>query len=229
MAQTPSSAPEEKPTPPSGDLIRPVADFAAWEIRYSYIDDDAAGASPKRKDEDEQTGATDYSKLRPRRVVITRTKPLWHVKTERLNGNSVEQWSDGEEEFLNGSDMHSPILNTVSAAQLEEEGGQRPDALVDFSRAQFPGMAWLSAQNYVKTEEIEGIPVLIFKHAAGITVWIDAKTRYPVKWQSSGEQRTYHPLPQPGERLKLPASIARISAALKKDREILRRVPPRGG
>lgn len=204
--------------------VSKVADFAAWQITFVYADPKAKASAPP------QSAASDSSaqiQSRPRQVTLTRTAPYWRIETRDEAGRTVEQWFDGSEEYLMGTGLEAPVLNTVSRLQILEEG-TRPDGLIDFSQAEFPDTAWVTPETYAGKEEVDGKPCLVFQKS-GMKLWVDEATRNPVKWQRGEELRVFHQLTPPTSRLVLPGGIAKIAESLKKDREALRRRPPRGG
>ena len=158
-----------------------------------------------------------------RSVTVTRTKPLWLAVTVDVKGNTMNQGGDGTLQILNVSGSPAPIPAPTDLVDSK---------LVDFSRVDFPDMAWISPKTYVGVQKIGELPCLVFKNAdpAGeMTAWVDLESRFPVLWRQGNQTRAFRLLSAPPQPLDFPPQLDKLFKAMKKDREILRRPIPRGG
>jgi len=189
---------------PPGPLLRKGGDRCAWQITFSY--------NPQPP----QATENPYLSAPPRKTTFTRTKAVWRAVTEGMNGKFLELCSDGKNEFIKSSALPAPTFVPT------DDKGVRPPFLFDFGSGNYPDLDWISAETFVKIQPLQSRTALVFVNG-DTTAWIDAETRFPIRWQRKGETRVFEQLPAPSQAVELPADVARLSADLKKASEALSR------
>lgn len=138
-AQTPSAS----PTPPAPPLIKRAPDGTQWAITYQLADSSSiSSGGPGRPD---AAPPKEASVIKSRGVIVERTVDS--------NGNKGEKWC-----FPSGL-VASLIGNTWIAGG---SNGQGFDS-VDYSREDFAGFDWISAQNFVGPATVKARKCLVFK------------------------------------------------------------------
>jgi len=214
------AAPIERVPLPAGPLLGRLADFSAVQTTYAYASDKMKPATA--------TPAPHFLSYKPsdpaRSVTLTRAKPTWHVSRVDINGNSVDEWSEGTDIYCLASGLPDPLLQNTSD----------PTGFPDYNKVDFPDMEWISPKTYQGVQAMKGHPCLVFKIAETVTgiettAWIDLETRLPVQWQRGNETRTFRQLSPPTDILRMPSAIAAFIAVRKHDREMQMRPIVRGG
>jgi len=217
MAVDPASL-EQTPLP-AGRLINRAPDFSKWEIDFSYGNDKKASGTTSTPPTS-LLGPVKFG--RPKSVVITRTKPLWHGVLVDEFDNKTEAWFDGAVPYVIG-----PLQTTAVVMYMNTPGLQMPQFL-NYRGNDFPDVDWVSAQTYLGTEK--GTSYWVFQNGSnGPTIWINSTTRYPVRWQSGPETRTFRFLEPPDGMLELPPDIARLSKEQAFIRGVAGHMIPKGG
>ena len=222
---TPSNSPALEKTPlPSGPLVSRMPTFSMWRVLYSYASDKAApkvGGGGKPPAPDRQS---DVMVLPPRAVTITRTMPIYHIARVDTDNRVEELWFDGSNPYVISPGLPGPSLPGRNAS-----GGSAIPSELDFSHTDFPDVEWVSPQTYLGTLKGESTSYLLFRKGdTGPTVWIDADTRRPARWQNSSETRTFEYLNAPAEKLTLPPAVLEASKTIRRIDEITSHRPPRG-
>ena len=218
---TASPACAQKPQVPAGPLLKKADAFSAWRIAFSYPEDKQQS---KNSTNSYLSSGHDFMLTAPpRKITFIRTNTFWRAVTVDVAGHSLEQWSDGVNEFVQGSDMKYPML-----CPIDEMSGRRTTLLVNFGAGDLPDMDWISAETFSGMQSIDSHPCMVFAKG-DIVAWVDNETRFPVRWQRGSEVRTFEQLQAPTAMIALPSQILRLSAALKRDREAIVRRPPHGG
>ncbi len=197
---------ENRPPLPDGPIPRPPEALSAWRIQYEYAADQekkplAATAVPP-------PGAAPNSvpSTPPRLVTLTFSGPVWHATVETVDGQKVEEWSDGFAQYFSSNGAAGPLV-------VPQDVNHVP-LLPDFGKSSFMGMEWVGPGTYAGVQSLAGGRCFVFRQN-DITVWIDMETLYPVQWQRPGETRHYVQLPKPGE-IALPAPFQDISKRYKR-------------
>ena len=211
-----SLPPIEKVPLPPGPLLKRVADFSAWKITYYYPRN---AENTKELTDGIDPGMSLLPNV-PKRITLTRTKPLWRAEIEDVNGNILDQCWDGNVEMI-----VAPGSSTAGLAPSAFMGGR---STVNFAQVDFPDFEWISDKTFVGLQPQRGRSCMVFVKD-DMTAWVDLESRMPVFWQKGTQTRTYEKLATPTSPLTLPAPAAALSEALKKDQERLMRKPPKGG
>jgi len=219
----PSSAAQQtggdRPPLPSGPLLRPSANYSKWQIKYKYLQDAdkkdeelyKAAPSPQR-----EKGTMSMAPIR--QVVVTRTDPVIRVEMVDVDGYNIDQWIENGNALFVASGLSDP---TIMSPQLKAHIG-------DYTTPNFPDMQFVSPSTYVGVQPLGGHPCLVFVDKE-TTVWIDVDTRFPVAWRREGETRIYRELPPPQATLVVPAKFKELGGILKRNQDLLKVPPPRGG
>lgn len=201
----------EKPPLPPGPLIQAVQDLSSWQITYAYGDDKKKGASPSANPTPAPVvvkGTVSMSV--PRRVILTRTKPLWVAMVENIDGRKYEEWSDGHVQMFR-------VDGTTDAGLVPKDSDGTP-LLPNFGAMGFPDMEWISDKTYTGVQNVAGHQCLVFTKGS-MTAWVDLETRSPLRWQQGEEVRGFLQLAPPTGMIVLPPEVLNLSQALRHDRE----------
>ena len=198
---------------PPGPVLAPPADFAAWEIDFSYgpAADDAKTSAPAAT----TPAVPSNSQGRPRRLMVMRTKPLWHAVLVDTSGRSIESWFDGANRYVVDPAQPKPV------AVMPRYGFLYP--LLDQTGNHFPDLAWLSAETCLGLQK--GTTNWVFQRSDGTLAWVDSNTRRPVQWKQGDETRTFTYPEPPSSPLALPPEVARLSEGLKRLQSLSDQIP----
>ncbi|HVE15922.1 MAG TPA: hypothetical protein VNB29_04255 [Chthoniobacterales bacterium] len=188
---------------PSGELLKRTPDYSAWTITVTYPGAPAPTA---------EAGGQDFQQVQ--QVSVTKTKPLWHAVSRGKGGIISDRWGDARQTFA--------IMPKTALASILTRGEgsgkfEVPDQLtVGYDKRDFPDMEWVSAGTYKGS--IKGGKVLIFQESGGqeATVYIDAESRLPIRWQKPGEVRDFRFLSAPDVPLVFPAQVTATLETMKK-------------
>jgi hypothetical protein len=204
---------------PAGRLINRAPDFAKWEITFSYPKDNKASGTTSTTPPP-VPGAVNIG--RPQSLIITQTRPLWHGVLIDEFKNKTDAWYDGAVPYITG-----PLQTKAVVMYMNTPGLQMPKFL-NYRGNDFPDVDWVSAQTYLGTEKVTSY--WVFQNGpTGPTLWINSTTRYPVRWQSGPETRTFRFLDPPDGLLELPPDIAQLSKQQAFIRGVASHTIPKGG
>jgi hypothetical protein len=198
---------------PSGPILRHVPDFAHWQITFTYAPPPSS-ASPAAT-----PPAQAQPSHAPKLLTMTRTKPRWHSVLVDASGWKEEMWFDGSMRF------QVPV-NSTKVIPLSDAVPSVHDVWLEYHPGhELPDTDWVSAKTYLGKQK--GTNLLVFQNGnSGPTVWVDATTHFPVRWQLGQETRTIQFLDPPSEMLTLPESVANLSQGMKKLDALSRAAPP---
>jgi hypothetical protein len=208
----PDASYDAKPLPP-GPIVIPAPDFASWQITYDYGSDKTGQGSTTSSADDPANSPTGLPKM----ITMTRTRPLWHAVLVDMAGNKKETWYDGTTRFqvVGSQVIPSNAMSTHSMAFKDYFGGD----------ADFPDIAWVSADNYLGTQK--GTVYWVFREGPdGAMVWIDSSTHYPARWQQGTEVRTFQFLSPPTSSLVLPSNVAKMAQTMDALNRLSHAAPP---
>lgn len=188
----------ENPSVPVGPLLQTNPDFCAWEIKYSYPSDTQLSTSSPRPSHGTVPSIASLSSLPPRTYRIVRTNSVTHAIITDVAGGTTEEWFDGLACYLLQKGF-PPLF----ADHLDLR-------FPDFRTTIFPDFDWIAASTFAGTEMIDARLCLYFKKA-DVKAWIDAKTRFPVRWERKGEIRSFTELASPANKLSLPEELLQLS------------------
>jgi len=185
---------------PSGVLLKRAPDYSAWTISVTYPGAPAA--------------ATGQGTQQVQQVSVTRTKPLWHAVSRGKGGVVADCWGDARQTF---SIMPQIPQASILTRGVDSGKFEVPDQLtVGYDKRDFPDMDWVSASTYKGS--LKDGKILIFQESdgEGATVYIDAESRLPIRWQKPGEVRDFRFLAAPDTPLAFPAQVTATLEAARK-------------
>ena len=211
-AQT-AASPTPRPTPPPGSLLNKAPDFAAWTIVSERLSTDGRNAESKPASRKPPEIVTTVTKTNQTRHYLTR-----HRVRKIQDGSQEEVWQQGQCLVTHQSMWKAAQLGFASVRE-------------DTPAGDFPEFGWISADNFVGVQAVEGVPCLVFdatvtigggkSGAAGETVpgrdsgmaaahvhehaCIDLETRLPRILQESDILSHYTFQTPPTDMLVLPA------------------------
>lgn len=173
-AQTPADRPE-------GVLLKKPADFAKWEVTYSYAKSDVPGGRPPTPAE-------------PKTLLTTKTGNIVHEQATDLQGRITDTWHTGPTQY------RKPAGETVwyqPVAPSDGQGGSSDYAPIPPNG--YRQWDWVGEGSYALTLPFENVPCLVFvpggrktvgeddeKKAAAkisampVVAYVNAETRLPV-------------------------------------------------
>lgn len=203
----PISVEDEIPPLPSGPILKRLPDMSSWQITYVYPED-----KDKQKTESLTTPVQKVDKgslpdfLPPRKIVVTKTNPIWSAVCIDVEGRKIEEWSPGNGRFvdLQGTVMPLPEMEGIAGGELTNEVNCVPS----FSGFDFPGMDWISKENYKGIQKVGPRVFYVFQdEPKGLIAWVDAATQFPVRLIKGDEIRTLQLLPPPTQMLTIPPAF----------------------
>jgi hypothetical protein len=204
----------ERTALPQGPLLNRLPDFAMYEIDFTYSSD-GKQAPPK-------PSLSVVAVMPPRKVTVTKTKPILHTLVVDTLGRSLESWFDGTTAYIQSAGNSGPY-----AFSTDKIGSV--SRFLNVGQNDFPDVDWVSPATYVGLQPMGNGSCLVFSDkTGGAKVWVDAASRFPVRWEKNGEVRTFKLLQAPTESLELPENIAKIRKELQVVRENNSRLPARG-
>lgn len=199
----------EKPPLPPGPLLKRIADLSTWKVSYVYPQDQSKSDI---KPYDSLPWSKDLSLPAPTRsITILVAKPKWLATTVDVKGNQLVQCSDGVADYCY-------VSTTKAVGTLPyDQSGNPPANLINFQRADFPDLDWISPATYVTLKKTESGGYMIFQKD-DMTAWIDLETRWPIQWQKGKEIRKFRQLP-PSPAIVFPPEIEELAKLVRKDME----------
>ena len=222
MAQTPAPGSTPPPVPPPGRLLNRAPDFSQWTVSYKT-------SVPDKPNPGEKVPVDSGDSV----TVVTKTKPVYHV--QRLNGagRRIDQWAEGGVQVVILPNAQLPL---VSAPGGESYG-------INFTRSDFPDVAWVSRKNFADIKNVMGFDCLIFRDkvrpimegARGVgeviptldaEAGIDIKSRLPIYLRLGDSMTTYVYGTAPSSPLVPPANIASLIQQWSATLDLASKVPP---
>jgi hypothetical protein len=190
---------------PPGPLLKGAPDDAHWLVRFAYPGSSTADAS-------QSPASQALIPPRPTEVSVVKTKPLWHAVTSGRTGVLMDCWGDSGATYSMPSKAKDPAFE-ISRNQTTKQFDIPIPAAVGYDKRDFPDMEWISSSTYIGS--LKDGAVLVFREKAdgGATVYVDGKSRLPLRWQKVHEVRDFVFLPAPNERLVFPPQILAIIKA----------------
>jgi hypothetical protein len=148
-AQSPS--PAEKPVLPSGPLVQKKApDFSRWVITARVL-------SAKPQDKTAAAVATETT------VTVTKTGKVVHMERTDEQHNTWQTWCRGATQVA-----VAPGNQVYFVAPPPNKDVVNP-LYFDFSKSDFEGFDWISAQNFTGIQPVMGFDCLVFKDNRNVT------------------------------------------------------------
>lgn len=188
---------------PEAPLLRRAPDLSKWTVTYTY---------PGREKK-EETGANSPSVLQPVRLltlVVSKSRNTYFEQKSYSNGTSGESCRIGDMQIhVSGSSREVQVYEPASFAS-DSSGQLMVDSSVypDYSRTDFPGLEWVSADTFIGVQKRQGRDCLVFQEnplpgarngTRPTALLIDQQTRLPVLLESPEVKALYsfEPLSEP--------------------------------
>ena len=142
-AQT-AASPTPRPTPPPGPLLNKAPDFAAWTIVSERLSTDGRNPTGKAASGKPPAMVTTITKTNETRHYVTR-----HRIKKVQDGSQEEVWQQGEYLVTHESMWKGAQLGF---ATLRE----------DTPAGDFPEFGWISADNFLGVQAVDGVQCLVF-------------------------------------------------------------------
>jgi hypothetical protein len=202
-AQPPSAVP-----PPKPPVLSRAPEFAAWTVTYKYRPSEVPADTPAPEPERLQT------------LAVQKTRKTYCEKQRLTSGKTSEKWV-----FDSNIQLMMPLGDTSIVALNPPSGEDYPSPdYSDYSACDFPGLEWVSLENYRGVETFQGAQVYKFE-ADGKTVLLAVATQLPVAASDKLVTRLYAFGPPPTVEL-VPSKRFQIALAThKKGLQLLRKNP----
>lgn len=142
-AQT-TASPTPRPTPPPGPLLNKAPDFAAWTIVSVLLSTDGRNPTGKAASGKPPAMVTTITKTNETRHYLTR-----HRIRKVQDGSQEEVWQQGQYLVTHESMWKEAQMGFASAVE-------------DTTAGDFPEFGWISADNFLGVQEVDGVPCLVF-------------------------------------------------------------------
>lgn len=178
-----------------------------WTIRY---------AAPGR---DANPTASSSGQRLPDCVqwTVTKSGDTYHEEKSRADGSHTDSWRVGKMQIVLSADPKKIQIYEPSSFSTSEDGEIRasPAVYTDFSRTDFPGLEWVSADKFVGILEKSGGNYNVFREPSPdsmsrATAIFDAQTLMPVRLETPAFVAVYAFDPGHREKLVLPEELLRL-------------------
>jgi hypothetical protein len=204
QAQT---APQATPPPLApGPLISRAPDFSQWMMSMkSGALDPTQLASPQNIKFDQRT-------------LVTKTGPIRREISATADGQKTEMWLWDKYQATTATGHDDPTI-------VMQGANARAGFFADYSKSDFTGFDWISKNNYIGVQAMEGIPCIVFHEGpaelpsgapangapaipeSGSTAYISLQGRLPVLLQTDSAVVLYQWQQAPTTQLTLPANV----------------------
>lgn len=222
LAQEPS-APSDKPPLPAGPLLRSWEPRESWTIDFEYKNPPPAASAGDSGEESPDVRKPGFSDNAPPSVVsITRFEPFYTMRYVGRSPSDLIRYFVLEDAFFVQAPPKNTTTRGIHPALLDPEAQSfAQKVLLAALAGAFIGFEWISPDNYVGVEDVEGVPCFVFKNEE-TTAWIDSEKRQPVMWQRGGETRRFA-LEAPPTKHDVPQDVLQRIRGIMEDRDALRR------
>ena len=220
---------------PDGPLLQRAPEFARWTVTIEF-----AGAFPsvdKSDGSQKPAGSGSASK-----TTVTKTNNIYSMNAMVSDGRVWKKWSKNSVTATINPDTKTIVLGINTSGELFPSE--------DFSKSDFPNVAWVSAENFSRIETFQGKKCMFFTKTVilprmnepqsdaetsasplppvteTLTAHIDLDSRLPVHARKGILEYTYEFLAPPEAMLPIPEDV--LAAAEKETRraqDLTRRVP----
>ena len=212
--------------PPSGVLFQKRAPvFSQWtvfcnpaKVQSNTVADEKGGVAAAK--------APKFSQI----ITVTKTKNIIQEQILGANGQRKETWSVDNLQYLTiAGSSERQVMDRGAIAKLYAAGID----FTDFSKTDFPGLEWVTPNDYVGTSKVMGRDCILFsktdpeKPQFTFVAHVDMQTRLPVLLQKDNEIRVYQFGAPPQAMLALPRDLQQDLERRAKEREWMARMPAR--
>ena len=197
--------------PPVGLLPMRMPEMASWTITFVYVDEAVARtAQPGRGD-------------RVKTITISKTGETYLEQTTRRSGGVEEKWVYNGVQFKGYRNNTSILLISPPSG----DGAVNPE-WSDYSKGDFPELAWLVADNYAGVEKYDKKTVWLF-NKDNQRAWLNPETKLPIATTNGQITMTYTYNAAPEDPLIPPQKYLDILAKYRRGLEALSFRPSRSG
>jgi hypothetical protein len=193
---------------PGGEAIGPAPDFSQWQVNFTFSQ--TKGKPGQGQAKEEIIVGVAPPPPQPKSLSVIKTKPMKRIVLIYADGSNQSAWNDGQETYWMTNDNHPYTMPRDMQIQMSP--------FLTFGDNDFPGMEWVSEQNYVGMQEMRGSKCLVFE-VGGITAWVNESNRLPMRWASSYEIRDYVFQESPKAELTMPDQVQQLIKQEKQVRE----------
>ena len=227
-----STLPAQSPQPakeplPEGDFLARAPEFSRWVVTTrSTLPFSAPTASSAPKDSET-------------RSVVTKTRGIYFQEFTDTFGRKWQTWV---------SEKVQATISPDSGAILLGKGGDQ-QLSTDYSKADFQGLDWISADSFVKTAAYRGRQCLVFSQAPSVpsqsttataspadptpqpcaptaSAVIDFETRLPIYVQRGNKSVTFEFVAPPQATLQIPEEVQNVvQQQAKRAQDLAAKVP----
>jgi len=202
---------ERVPLPP-GPLFQRAPEFAKWTVSYTYLipKSDSAAAPPSAPP------------VRIQKLTVVKTNATYWEQRTFTDGSIKESWRIGSMQISLSANSKTPQIFEPSSFPTDVTGISiaSPSLYTDYSQTDFPGIEWITAQDYLGVAHDSDQDLLVFqRNAPNATVYINEKNRLPKRLETSEAVAIFVFETPPQVPLSLPRTITdfleRRAAAIK--------------
>ena len=212
VALTAENEPKIEKLPlPDGPALKRAPDFSKWTVTYAY--------PPADKNKDTA------GPMRLAKSTVTKSPNIYFEQKTYTDGTIRGSWRIGDMQISfstasNTLNIYQPssFVSSASGELLAD-----PAVYTDYSKTDFPGLEWVSAQNYVGVQKQSGDEYMVFQTnvSAGsftgvlpahspVTAYINLQTRLPTRLATQESTASYTFEPQPPTPLSLPPELQQL-------------------
>lgn len=197
---------------PDGPLFQRAPEFAQWTVSYTYLipKPESAAAPPSAPP------------VRIQKLTVVKTNTTYWERRIFTDGSTQESWRIGSMQVSLSANSKTPQIYEPSSFPSDVTGMSiaSPSLYTDYSQTDFPGIEWITAQNYLGIAHDSDHDLLVFqRNAPDASVYIDEQTRLPKRLETSEAVAIFVFEAPPQVPLSLPRTITdfleRRAAAVK--------------
>jgi hypothetical protein len=200
---------------PSGAVLKRAPESAQWIVTHKVT------GGQKDENGNFKPGPPNEKDFR---AIFSKGNSVFHLEMTFGDGHRVDKWCLGEIQITKTPNARLPVISRA----------QEPDAsFQDFSKGDFPDLAWVSPKNFVERRKVGNADCLIFRDRVRISdkvsvdgeAAIDATTRLPVSLVLDGALTTYEHK-TPSAAITPPAEILSLAKFWTEKRRKASLLPP---
>jgi hypothetical protein len=198
--------PQGTPVPlPPGPLLARAPDYSKWVVSVT------SGTTGDTSQPPNQTTKYDH------RTLVEKSGAIRYEVTVSADGSKLEKWRSGNYQATIYPGVENPSI------ELQGVNGNH-GGFTDYSKSDFVGFEWISRDNYIGVQTMEGIPCYVFHDGpsgiassnpnapvtlpqTGSTAYIEADNHKPILLQVDTVTNYYQWEQPPSTPLTLPPNV----------------------
>lgn len=192
-----SAAKVESAPLPDGALFQRAPEFSKWTIRYTYVIHKSENETPPP--------------VRMLKLTVVKTHATYWEQRTFTDGSVQESWRVGAMQISVSANSRTPQIYEPSSFPTDVAGVSisSPSLYTDYSQTDFPGIEWVTAQNYLGIARDSGQDLLVFQRdSPNATAYIDEHTRLPRRLETGEAVAVFTFEAPPQVPLSLPGPIS---------------------